>query len=36
MPPKAQAFVSGQVDMFSTAELLLAPIDKKNPAASSN
>ncbi|BBK44671.1 amino acid ABC transporter [Allostella vacuolata] len=28
----AQAFVSGQVDLFSTAELLLAPISAKNPA----
>ena len=28
----AQAFVSGQVDMFSTAEMLVARIDKKNPA----
>jgi polar amino acid transport system substrate-binding protein len=27
-----QAFSSGQVDIFSTAELLVAPIDKKNPA----
>lgn len=29
---EAQAFLSGQVDIFSTAELLVAPIDKKNPA----
>ena len=29
---EAQAFMSGQVDIFSTAELLVAPIDKKNPA----
>jgi polar amino acid transport system substrate-binding protein len=29
---EAQAFLSGQVDVFSTAELLVAPIDKKNPA----
>ncbi|MCC7276363.1 MAG: transporter substrate-binding domain-containing protein [Alphaproteobacteria bacterium] len=28
----AQAFVSGQVDLFTTAELLLAPIAAKNPA----
>jgi polar amino acid transport system substrate-binding protein len=28
---EAQAFLSGQVDIFSTAELLVAPIDKKNP-----
>jgi polar amino acid transport system substrate-binding protein len=28
----AQAFVSGQVDLFSTAELLLAPIAARNPA----
>ena len=28
---EAQAFVSGQVDLFSTAELLLAPIAKRNP-----
>ncbi len=28
----AQAFVSGQVDLFSTAELLLAPISAKNPS----
>jgi polar amino acid transport system substrate-binding protein len=27
----AQAFVSGQVDLFTTAELLLAPIAQKNP-----
>ncbi|MGE0717477.1 MAG: transporter substrate-binding domain-containing protein [Alphaproteobacteria bacterium] len=27
----AQAFVSGQVDLFTTAELLLAPIAAKNP-----
>ena len=26
-----QAFVSGQVDLFSTAELLLAPVAAKNP-----
>ena len=29
---EAQAFLCGQVDIFSTAELLVAPIDKKNPA----
>src|SRR5262245_54011480 len=29
---EAQAFLSGQVDIFSTAELLVAQIDKKNPA----
>jgi polar amino acid transport system substrate-binding protein len=29
---EAQAFLSGQVDIFSTAELLVAPIGKKNPA----
>jgi polar amino acid transport system substrate-binding protein len=29
---EAQAFLGGQVDIFSTAELLVAPIDKKNPA----
>jgi len=29
---EAQAFLSGQVDIFSTGELLVAPIDKKNPA----
>jgi polar amino acid transport system substrate-binding protein len=29
---EAQAFLSGQVDIFSTAELLVAPIDKKNLA----
>ncbi len=29
---EAQAFLSGQVDIFSTAELLVAPIDKKNSA----
>jgi polar amino acid transport system substrate-binding protein len=29
---EAQAFASGQVDIFSTAELLVAPINKKNPA----
>ena len=29
---EAQAFLSGQVDIFSTAELLVAPIHKKNPA----
>ena len=28
----AQAFVSGQVDLFTTAELLVAPIAAKNPA----
>jgi polar amino acid transport system substrate-binding protein len=28
----AQAFVSGQVDLFTTAEFLLGPIAKKNPA----
>src|SRR3954468_4815274 len=28
----AQAFVSGQVDLFTTAELLLAPIAAKNPS----
>jgi len=27
----AQAFVSGQVDLFTTAELLLAPISARNP-----
>ena len=29
---EGQAFASGQVDIFSTAELLVAPINKKNPA----
>jgi polar amino acid transport system substrate-binding protein len=29
---EAQAFLSGQVDLFSTAELLLAPIAVKNPS----
>jgi len=29
---EAQAFLSGQVDIISTAELLVAPIAKKNPA----
>jgi len=29
---EAQAFLSGQVDIFSTAELLVAPIGKRNPA----
>jgi polar amino acid transport system substrate-binding protein len=29
---EAQAFVSGQVDLFSTAELLLAPISARNPS----
>ena len=29
---EAQAFLSGQVDIFSTAELLVAQVDKKNPA----
>ncbi len=29
---EAQAFLSGQVDIFSTAELLVEPIGKKNPA----
>lgn len=29
---EAQAFLSGQVDIFSTAELLVAQIDKKNSA----
>src|ERR1700687_1753381 len=29
---EAQAFLSGQVDIFSTAELLVAQIDQKNPA----
>lgn len=29
---EAQAFLSGQVDIFSTAELLVAPIDRKNPS----
>src|ERR1700722_3353288 len=28
---EAQAFVSGQVDLFSTAELLMAPIAARNP-----
>jgi polar amino acid transport system substrate-binding protein len=28
---EAQAFVSGQVDVFSTAELLIAPIAARNP-----
>ena len=28
----AQAFVSGQIDLFTTAEFLLGPIAKKNPA----
>src|SRR5262245_21148668 len=29
---EAQAFLSGQVDIISTAELLVAPIDKRNPS----
>ena len=29
---EAQAFVSGQVDLFSTAELLMAPIAARNPS----
>ena len=29
---EAQAFLSGQVDIFSTGELLVAPIARKNPA----
>ncbi|MSP75153.1 MAG: transporter substrate-binding domain-containing protein [Rhodospirillaceae bacterium] len=29
---EAQAFLSGQVDIISTGELLVAPISKKNPA----
>src|ERR671913_66007 len=29
---EAQAFLSGQVDIISTAELLVSPISKKNPA----
>ena len=29
---EAQAFLSGQVDIISTGELLVAPIGKKNPA----
>src|SRR3954467_10663147 len=29
---EAQAYLSGQVDIISTAELLVAPIGKKNPA----
>src|SRR5882757_10004054 len=29
---EGQAFLSGQVDIFSTAEMLVAQIDKKNPA----
>ena len=28
----AQAFVSGQIDLFTTAELLLGPIAQKNPS----
>jgi len=28
----AQAFVSGQVDLFTTAELLLGPIGSRNPS----
>src|ERR1700675_56570 len=29
---EAQAFLSGQVDIFSTAEMMVPQIDKKNPA----
>ena len=29
---EAQAFMSGQVDVFSTAEMIVPQIDKKNPA----
>ncbi len=29
---EAQAFLTGQVDLFSTAELLVGRLDKKNPA----
>ena len=29
---EGQAFLSGQVDIFSTAEMLVAQLDKKNPA----
>src|SRR5215475_7610025 len=29
---EAQAFLSGQVDIFSTAEMIVPQIDKKNPA----
>ena len=29
---EAQAFLSGQVDIFSTAEMLVPQLDKKNPA----
>lgn len=29
---EAQAFLSGQVDIFSTAEMILPQIDKRNPA----
>jgi polar amino acid transport system substrate-binding protein len=29
---EAQAFMSGQVDIFSTAEMIVPQIDKKNPA----
>jgi polar amino acid transport system substrate-binding protein len=29
---ETQAFLSGQVDIFSTAEMMVPQIDKKNPA----
>ena len=29
---ETQAFLSGQVDVFSTAEMMVPQIDKKNPA----
>jgi polar amino acid transport system substrate-binding protein len=29
---EAQAFLSGQVDIFSTAEMIMPQIDKKNPS----
>jgi len=29
---EGQAFLSGQVDIFSTAEMLVGQLDKKNPA----
>jgi polar amino acid transport system substrate-binding protein len=29
---EGQAFLSGQVDIFSTAEMLVPQLDKKNPA----
>ena len=32
MPPRRRPSCSGQVDIFSTAELIVPQIDKKNPA----